>query len=45
MDTTRLEILNTELNRITNIIINEYKPEKIVLFGSLANGDVHESEL
>ena len=38
----RKELLEKELKRITRIIIKEYLPDKIILFGSLANGKVHE---
>lgn len=34
--------LETELARILPIIINNYQPEKIILFGSLAIGQIHE---
>lgn len=34
--------LEQELSRITEIIVREYKPQRIILFGSLAKGDVHE---
>ncbi|MGH7456264.1 MAG: nucleotidyltransferase family protein, partial [bacterium] len=34
--------LEAELARILPIIINQYQPEKIILFGSLATGEVHE---
>jgi predicted nucleotidyltransferase len=34
--------LEAELARILPIIINNYQPEKIILFGSLATGEVHE---
>jgi len=34
--------LQKELNRITDIIINKYEPEKIILFGSLSSGNIHE---
>ena len=34
--------LEAELARILPIIINNYQPEKIILFGSLAVGEVHE---
>lgn len=37
----REKILKKELNRISNIIIRRYSPEKIILFGSLAQGNVH----
>lgn len=36
---TRLE---QELKRITEIIVREYKPQRMILFGSLAQGKVHE---
>ncbi len=38
----RKRILQKELNRITGIIVKKYIPDKIILFGSLANGKVHE---
>jgi len=38
----RKELLQKELKRITRIIIKKYIPDKIILFGSLANGKVHE---
>jgi len=38
----REKALKDELRRITGIIRNEYAPEKIVLFGSLARNHVHE---
>lgn len=38
----RKEILKKELDRIVEIIINKYAPEKIILFGSLSSGVVHE---
>jgi uncharacterized protein len=34
--------LREELKRVTDIVIREYAPEKIFLFGSLAGGAVHE---
>jgi predicted nucleotidyltransferase len=34
--------LEAELARILPIIIKHYQPEKIILFGSLATGEVHE---
>jgi predicted nucleotidyltransferase len=36
------EELNTELDRIVSVLINEYDPQKIILFGSLASGNIHE---
>ncbi|MDP2939979.1 MAG: nucleotidyltransferase domain-containing protein [Candidatus Omnitrophota bacterium] len=38
----RRNILNKELKRIVDIIIKKYSPQKIILFGSLASGNVHE---
>ena len=34
--------LEQELKRITEIIIREYKPQRMILFGSLAQGTTHE---
>ena len=34
--------LEKELNRMTEILIREYAPEKLILFGSVAQGDIHE---
>ena len=38
----RKKILKEELERILRIIIEEYDPEKIILFGSLVSGELHE---
>ena len=38
----RKDRLRRSLERILVVLINEYKPEKIILFGSLASGEVHE---
>lgn len=38
----REKSLKDELERIVEVIKNEYAPEKIVLFGSLASDHVHE---
>ncbi len=38
----RRKTLKSELNRIVSIIKSEYKPDKIILFVSLANGKVHK---
>lgn len=38
----REQALRNELERIVEIIINEYQPEKIIVFGSLAEERVHE---
>ena len=34
--------LEQELKRITEVIVKEYKPQRMILFGSLAQGNVHE---
>jgi len=38
----RKEALEKELHRIVAKLIEKYKPEKIILFGSLASGKIHE---
>jgi len=38
----RKKVLEKEVERIVSIIKEEYSPERIILFGSLANGKVHE---
>ncbi len=38
----RENLLKKELNRIVKILKDKYCPEKIILFGSLAEGQVHE---
>ena len=38
----RKKILEKELKRIVDIIVRNYSPEKIILFGSLTKGDIHE---
>ncbi|MDA8337307.1 MAG: nucleotidyltransferase domain-containing protein [Peptococcaceae bacterium] len=38
----RLETLNAELSRIVDVLLNNYNPQKIILFGSLVSGNVHE---
>lgn len=40
--TQKKEALEKELHRIVGILIEEYKPEKIILFGSLASGRIYE---
>lgn len=35
-------VLEKELARIVSVLIKEYEPLKIVLFGSLASGNIHE---
>ena len=34
--------LEQELKRLTEIIVREYKPQRMILFGSLAQGTTHE---
>lgn len=34
--------LDNELARIVSVLINEYEPLKIILFGSLVTGNIHE---
>lgn len=38
----RRTLLEEELPRIVAILIKKYQPEKIILFGSLAEGCIHE---
>lgn len=38
----RKELLEKSLERIITVLVKKYRPEKIILFGSLASGDVHE---
>ncbi|HLE41959.1 MAG TPA: nucleotidyltransferase domain-containing protein [Nitrospirota bacterium] len=38
----RTKSLQDELVRIIGVIKTEYRPEKIILFGSLAGGEMHE---
>jgi len=40
--TARKIALDIELDRILSVLINEYDPIKIILFGSLVNGNIHE---
>ena len=40
--TERKKILQDELYRIVDLIKKEYDPLKIILFGSLANNEIHE---
>ena len=34
--------LEQELHRIVEVLIREYEPEKLILFGSAAQGELHE---
>lgn len=38
----RKELLTRELQKIVSFLIENYQPEKIILFGSLASGEVKE---
>ena len=38
----RERLLNDELKRIIDVIKNEYDPERIILFGSMATNKIHE---
>ena len=38
----RKEILEKEMHRIVTTLIEKYQPEKIILFGSLVTGRIHE---
>jgi predicted nucleotidyltransferase len=35
-------LLEQELHRMTEILIREYAPEKLILFGSVAQGEIYE---
>ncbi|MBI3616404.1 MAG: nucleotidyltransferase domain-containing protein [Candidatus Omnitrophica bacterium] len=39
---SRKSLLEQELRRMIRVIVREYKPERIILFGSLAQGTTHE---
>ncbi len=38
----RKKLLEEELHRIVEVLKRDYEPDKVILFGSLAEGDVHE---
>ncbi|MBS3976482.1 MAG: nucleotidyltransferase domain-containing protein [Syntrophomonadaceae bacterium] len=38
----RKKLLEKELSRIVEILWRDYEPERIILFGSMTEGDVHE---
>jgi predicted nucleotidyltransferase len=42
MDRERKANLERELKRTMELLIREYSPERVILFGSLAHGTVHE---
>lgn len=35
-------LLDAELKKIVEVLKQEYDPEKIILFGSLLDGNIHE---
>lgn len=39
---SRVELLNNELERMVKVLAEEYQAEKVILFGSLAEGDIHD---
>jgi len=38
----RKKLLEEELSRILEVLKRDYRPERVILFGSLAEGDIHE---
>ena len=40
--TERKNLLEEEIHRIVEIIKKDYEPDRIILFGSLADGKIHE---
>lgn len=40
---TRKQILTKEAKRITSRLVENYQPLKVIIFGSLASGDVRET--
>jgi len=42
-DRKRKNVLRSELNRIMPVVKEKYKPEKVILFGSFASGNVSET--
>jgi predicted nucleotidyltransferase len=38
----KLNLENTPARRVINRIIRQYRPKKIIVFGSFARGDVHQ---
>ena len=41
-DEHRAQVLQSELDRFIRIVCEQMQPERVVLFGSLAHGRVHE---
>ena|SRR3989338_52950 len=39
---TQKELYQQEIEKITRIIRDKYQPEKIILYGSAARGDLHQ---
>jgi predicted nucleotidyltransferase len=42
MELIRQEVLTDSLNELLPVLIEEYDPEQVILFGSMARGDVEE---
>ena len=42
IDVNRKTQLEQELKRVTKVLVREYQPQRLILFGSLATGRVHE---
>lgn len=42
MDLTRQELLTDSLNELLPVLVEEYDPEQVILFGSMARGRVEE---
>jgi predicted nucleotidyltransferase len=42
MHAGRTQVLQAELDRFVDIVSRDMNPERIVLFGSFAHGEVHE---
>jgi predicted nucleotidyltransferase len=38
----RKKLLEEELSRIVEVLKRDYEPEKVILFGSMAEGNMHE---
>jgi len=45
MSVDRKTQLDRELKRITETMVRDYHPQRIILFGSLATGRVHEMRM
>jgi len=42
MDLTRQELLTDSLDELLPVLIEEYDPQQVILFGSMARGRVEE---